>query len=655
MKYFLILLICFTTCVNAQEWKDKTLITIDGKEYDAGTFVRIYSKNLDIVQDDEQKDIDNYLELYIDYRLKLEQAYQHQLDTASSYREEIKKYRNSLAQSYLTDNEVSDVLVREAYDRSLEEVNASHILIKVEAGATPTDTLAAYNKILKIKDQLDQGADFARLAKTQSEGPSSKVSGELGWFSAFKMIYEFETAAYHTAVGSYSEPFRTNFGYHILKVNDRRDSRGEVTVSHIMTFDKPKDSIKTASKRIQELYQQLEQGKKFEEVAREFSDDLNSAQNGGKLRRFGTGGLNSPIFEDKAFSMQKEGSYSEPFQSKFGWHIIRLENRHPLPSFNEQAKKLREKVKKSPRSRKITEAFTSKLKELYSFDTEVKLPATISKIVSDSIVKGKWIYDKEKDLVFEKTLFIIQDKAYQQQEFLEYAFKNQGAASRGKNSKDQILKDLLQRFVDVKLIEFYNENLERDNEDFRMIYDEFKEGILLFELLEKKIWNKAKTDSVRQRDYYEKNKDKYRWKERVDVMITQSTTDSVAQAVRKMLLKGATADELKEALNQDGRTKVIISNGLVETSYSRLPKNFDVKMGVSKVYHSDSDSFHKVVLVNDIVAPNVKTLKEARGEVINDLQVAIEREWEESLRDGRDIKINKSTLKKVKQHFEASK
>lgn len=660
MKYtrisLMLLFVLISSGILAQknDLSEKTLLTIDGTHYDADTFMKVYLKNLDIVQDESQKDVDNYLQLYIDYRLKLQQAYDLGLDEDPDYKKELLNYRSSLSQAYLTDTEVTEQLVKEAYQRSKEEVNASHILVKVGRGATPADSLKAWDKIMAIKKSLDAGADFATLAREKSEGPSAGNAGELGWFGPFRMVYEFEDAAYETAIGKYTAPFRTDFGYHILKVNDRRPSRGEVTVAHIMTFDKKGTKDQTAATRIQEIYSQLEEGKTFEELAREFSDDLNSAGKGGKLSRFGTGGLNSPKFEDIALAMTEPGVYTKPFESKYGWHIVKLIEKHEIPTFDDQKKTLIDKITKSPRSRKITRSFTNKLKKKYGVAATTKAPQDLIAAISDSITTPNWSFTYEgADSL--KTLFSIKESKLTYGDFMKYTEKRQTQDFKPYPSKEEKINTFFNEFIDAKIMDYYDEHLERDNADFAFIYNEFKEGILLFNLMEKNIWEKAKQDTVALKTYYEQHQDQYQWKRRLDIVLTQNTTEEVAQKVAKLLKKGISTDSIKSTFNNDGRTKVLMSEGIVEETYNRFPENFEIKEGVSKIYKSPSDSFYKVIDVKEIIEPTGKTFKEALGTVMNDYQQVLEKEWKDNLRNGHEISIDKRTLRKVKKAIEEKK
>jgi len=647
-------LLCFSVFCAAQNLSDKTLLTIDGNEYDAGTFMRVYLKNLDIVQDESQKDLDNYLQLYIDYRLKLLQAYELGLHNDESYISELESYRNSLAESYLTDNEVTDALVKEAYYRMNNEVNASHILIQVDRSAAPADTLIAYNRINDLKKQVEAGENFGVVARNHSEGPSAVSKGEIGWFGPFKMVFEFESAAYDTEVGEVSDIFRTDFGYHILTVNDKRETPDDVTVAHIMTYDQRQDSTVNAKQRIDEIYGQLESGKDFAAMAREFSEDINSANNGGKMPRFGTGGLNAPEFEQSAFNLNEIGSYTNPVKTKFGWHIIQLLEKHPNPTFEDSESKLRDQIKKSPRSRKITESFTNKLLAKY----DVKLPVidTYSNRfdkVNDSLMTGVWEVDL--NTVNDDVLFKIRNQIYSIKDFYEFAQEKQVKDYRKFSGIEEKLNTYYKDFVNDAVIGYYDNHLERDNDDFAFIYGEYKEGLLLFELMENKVWEAAKVDSVGQKAYYESHKDSYQWKRRLDINLTQNTTSDVAQRVKDLLEDGTSIDQIKEEVNEKGSSKVMISSGIVEEGYSRLPKDFEVKTGVSQVFEKENNGFFKVIKVNEIIEPAAKTFEEARGAVINDYQQQLEKEWLEGLREGRNIKTNEKVLNMVKKEIEQKK
>src|SRR6478736_367465 len=280
LKYlFFSLLFSLSLASNAQSEKKEVLFTIDEKPYYSDEFSRIYKKNLGLVKDDSQKDLNHYLDLFIGYKLKISKAYKLGLDKTAKYQQELKSYRSQLAKSYLTDSKVTKELLEEAYARSQKEINASHILIMVDENASPADTLKAYNHVLSIRKKALAGEDFGKLAMEYSQDPSAKENkGELGYFSVFRMLYPFETGAYNTPKGQVSKPVRSKFGYHLIKVNDIRANRGEVSVSHIMIMN-PKDSADApkAEAKINDIYKKLQQGEDFTVLAQQFSEDKSTA------------------------------------------------------------------------------------------------------------------------------------------------------------------------------------------------------------------------------------------------------------------------------------------------------------------------------------------------------------------------------------------
>ena len=340
---FLLLCLFAVVSLSAQQSRD-VLLTIDGKPVYADEFERVFSKNLSIIEEEQQQDVDEYLDLFIDYKLKVIEAEDLQLDTLPTFTGEYNIYKKQLARKYINQSEVSEKLVEEAYKRMQQEVNASHILFNLKPDASPEDTLEVYNKALEVrKEILNSDKNFAQLARKYSDDPSARQNGgDLGWFGVFNMVYPFETGAYETEIGDISMPVRSKFGYHLIKVNDKRENEGEVTIAHIMIEDK--NNEEEAKERIEDLYKKLQEGAAFEDLAKQFSDDRNSARREGKLDRFGSGKLNSEVFEKKAFSLTKAGQVTEPFETQYGWHIIKLIDRFPIPSFNEMRGELEKKV-----------------------------------------------------------------------------------------------------------------------------------------------------------------------------------------------------------------------------------------------------------------------------------------------------------------------
>jgi peptidyl-prolyl cis-trans isomerase SurA len=609
--------------LNAQHKKDKELLTIEGKPIYASEFLLVYNKNKEIVSQENKKDINEYLELFINYKLKLLEAYGKRLDTVPSYIKEFKKYKKQLIEPFLKDRKVTDQLVREAYDRMLVEVSASHVLIKVDAQASPKDTLEAYNKILNARKKIIDGANFGLIAKQFSDDPSAKKNdGNLGYFTAFSMVYPFETAAYNTKVGDISKPIKSKFGYHIIKVNDRRPSQGEVKAAHIMIKQDKKDK-NHAESQINDIYKKLEQGEKFEFLATKHSDDKSSARRGGALKKFSRSKMIQP-FADESFNLKKPNDYSKPFQTKYGWHIVKLIEKYPIASFEEQKEALTSKIEKADRSEIVGKSIVNKLKKQYNIKVDQSVLAKVLDLKNDF---GK---TNPTFLTFKKLEFKVED--------LKEYLKN----NKSKNYND---------FVDHEVLHYYKDNLENENQDYANTLKEYKEGLLLFDLLQENIWTKAEKDTIGLQGFFDNNKSNYSWKKRVHVEIASCTKLEKAKLVQKYLNEGKATDQIKELVNEGPTINVLFNNGTYELTSSKLPENFEVNKGVSEIITEDDKHF-TVVNVLEILPITGKKLNEARGLVISDYQNYLEEQWIIKLRKTYSVKVNKKTFKKLKRKYQ---
>ena len=639
------------TFLSAQN--KEILFTIDNHPYYTDEFVRVYNKNLDLVKDDSQKDLDKYLELFLGYKLKVEKANKIGLQNSSSYQNELKSYRNQLSKNYINDSKVTNELVNEAYNRMTKEIRASHILVLVDEGASPEDTLKAFNKIKDIKNRLNAGEDFVKVAQQFSEDPSVKENnGDLGYFTAFRMVYPFENAAFNTNVGEVSKPFRTRFGYHLVKVVDKRENRGEVTVAHIMIVkptpaDAPLEA--KAKQTIEEIYQKIQQGEGFESLASQFSEDKSSASKGGVLQRFGAGQLSSEEFENVAFSLQNKNDISKPFQSQFGWHIIKLIDKHPVQSFEELKNELEDKVRKDERSMLITNSLAKKLRAKYTQTKDKKVFAIVKKAVTEDFYAQTWeLPTNLKD--FEATLLTInKSKQISAIEFLNFIQVQQKSKLKTK-PVSKLVDELFEKFIDDQVTAYYNDNLENEFPEFKYVMDEYRDGLLLFDLMEKEIWTKAKTDSLGLSNYFNQNSKNYQWKKRYNVNIFSSTDKEAIEKAKKFLEKGKSIDYIKEKLNSDGKINIMVKSGLFEEDYDILPQYSNLSKGVSD--RVSKDQYHFVVDVLEVKEVENKALSECKGKVVNDYQQYLENNWVNELKKEFDVKINSNTFDTVKKQLQ---
>ena len=636
---FLISLIVFNTVAFGQIKSNDVLFTINEEPVLVNEFLRVYNKNLDLVQDESQKDVDEYLKLFVNYKLKLVEARALDYDKKPTYLREFDGYKKQLSKNYLVDSKVTDALVKEAYDRISNDVNARHILVMIEEHEK--DTVEVYNKILGLRERfLKEGFD---KVKTSAHNGNTVFVEDLGYFSGFKMVYDFENAAYNTSISNISQPFRTQFGYHVVEVLDKRKFRGEVTVGHIMVANQQKDSTVIPETRINEIYKLIQQGQEFEALAKQFSEDQSSAKNGGKLSPFKSGQLASVKFENEAFHMENVGDISEPFESDYGWHIIKLYKKTPLEPFEDAKRDLEQRVQRDSRSKLINSSMSKTLREKYKVSHENKELYYFQDLIDDSYFNKSWSIPET--IQKEKTFVTIGNKTFTYLDFANYLKAAQKGIT-GKLPPQDLINIQYQAFLDKEVLAYHEENLEFENEDFANILNEYREGLLLFDLMESKIWNAVKKDTLALQKYYEANKSKYVWQERVDAIIVTSVNKQHIESAKKALKSNMSIDEIKTHINTNNQQNIIVTSGLMSKDDQSLPENFVFNKGISEIYEYNK-AFH-VVKVNEVLPESTKPFEDAQGPVISEYQIIYEENWLKELAGKYKVNMNQELLKKVK-------
>jgi len=649
-QLFFGLLLTVTYTGFAQSNTKEVLFTINEKPYYTDEFSRVYKKNLDLVKDESQKDLNQYLELFVGYKLKVSKAYKLGLQNNPQYQNELKSYRTQLAKNYFNDTKITQELVEEGYNRLQKEIRASHILILVDENASPEDTLKAYKKIQDISKKALVGEDFGSLATQYSEDPSAKDNkGDLGYFTAFRMVYAFESAAYNTPKGSVSKIIRTRFGYHIVKVDDVRANRGEVTVAHIMILNpKPEDADQDKAKNtINDIYTKIQQGEKFEDLAKQFSEDKSSSSKGGVLNKFASGQLSSEEFENVAFSLTKPDEISKPFKSQFGWHIVKLIQKHPVRTMDEMKNELETKIGKDDRSKKIVASLNEKLRKKYTYKKEAKQFASLSKLVTNDFYESKWtLPENSKD--YTSALLTINTKKIDGKTFLEFVDKQQKAGLTTKPIS-KLVDALYDKFLDEQLTAYYDENLETEFPDFANVMEEYRDGLLLFDLMEKEIWERAKTDTIGLQKFYHDHKMEHLWKNRVEATILSSTKMDMIKNALALLKKKTDPQKIKEKLNINNVVNVMANSGTFEEGSDALPKGTKYEVGISDIFKEGE--YYFVIKVDKVLPAGVKTLEECKGKIVNDYQQYLEQRWVDDLKQEFTVKINKDVFEKVKKQL----
>ncbi len=650
----LLLGILFSTAVVAQK-NDPVLITIGDEEITKSEFAAVYKKNNVDGEVMDKKSVAEYLDLYIKFKLKVKEAEALGMDTVRSFVNELSGYRDQLAQPYLIDEETNKHLIEEAYKRRKEDLRAAHILIGLDKNASPSDTLTKYNEIMAIRDRILAGEDFGKVAKEVSEDPSARDrdvkgrivagnSGDLGYFTVFDMVYPFETAAYNTKEGEVSMPIRTDFGYHILHITKRQNAMGKVQVAHILL---KYEGQKTAAQQkeletsINEIYSELKDGKSFEDAAKEYSDDLGSAQKGGVLPWFGSNRM-IPKFIEVVTELKEKDQISEPFETAFGWHIVKLIDTKPIGTFEEEKSDLKNRLARSDRSNKSTESLVKTITKEYGFTEYETEKAYAYAAIDNTVFTGKMKIDNIKR--FQKPIFKIGDKTVLQEEFLNYVLDKQKMVN-STNLKAYI-DELYKGFIEKHAIAYEDSMLEQKYPQFRLLMQEYRDGILLFDLMDKKIWSHAIQDTTGLKKYYEENKDKYIWKERAEATIFTFTSDGAVKKAQKMAKKGNSVEEILNEVNAGSALILTTETDKFEKGTNDILNQVKWQEGVSKkISHKGKTIF---VNIYNFIPQTQKELSECRGLVISDYQKQLEEEWVEELQKKYSVKVNEDVLNTVK-------
>ena len=636
----------------------QTLLTVDGEDISLDEFLAIYNKNNASAQAIDPKTKEEYLELFINFKLKVREAREMGMDTIGSFQKELAGYRRQLAAPYMTDQKVTDELIQEAYDRKKQDVKVSHILVRLLTFPKPADTLKAWSKINALHNKIkDPTADFERVAKQSSEDPSAKDNGgNLGYFSAFQMVYPFESAAYNTDVGKVSNVVRTKFGYHLLWVVDKRAARGEIKTSHIMIQFAEEDSeevLADKEKKANEIYEKLKAGADFSEMAKQYSDDKGSSKDGGALPWFGTGRM-VENFENAAFALENNGDFSQPIKTRFGWHIIQRNDLKGIPTFEEIEEDLERQVARDSRSRMSQDAFYSRVKSEYGYKLNTRNLSALKKTIDSSYFEGKW-KAKEKAAGMNKVIFSLDGskykgvkKDYTQADMALYLEKNKRFQRKPETDVEVIVNSVYNDFVNESLSDYENELLENKYPEFKALMQEYHDGILLFDLMDKKVWSKAVKDTVGLKSFYESHKQDYIWPERLEAFIFTCENEEVAKRTRKYVKKKAKSGELEKedilnSINLESQLSLTVDNGKYAKGDNEMLDKIEWIKGFTE--NSSSEGKIKFVYVEDVLPSQAKELKEARGLIISAYQDQLEKEWIESLRSKYPVVINSEVLK----------
>lgn len=640
----LVVVLAFSGCLFAQGY-DPVLMTINNKPVLKSEFEYIYNKN-NTNNSLDKKTLDEYVDLFVNFKLKVEEAKSKGIDTTHAFISELSGYRSQLTRPYLTDQNVEEAVLLEAYNHLKEEVDVSHILIQIPRNAAPVDTLKAWNSIQSILKRI-QNEDFAKVAKEVSEDPTAaKNSGRIGFVSAFRTVYPFESAAYNTPVGSVSKVVRSTIGYHIIKVHARRNSMGEVTVAHIMLSAPKGDAAKIKAARFttDSLYKSVLAGDDFGTLAKKYSQDKSSSARDGELPAFTTGRM-VPEFEAAAFALKNIGDISVPVQTNYGWHIIKLLNKKGVDSFESMKEDLVRKVNRDERASFGQQALLRRLRVEYDCNINAAAVQDIIKLggkadVNDSLFKAEVAK-------LNKPLFSFADKKYSQADFAKYLNSNPESQI---STASELINQKLDAYIDAELLAYEDSQLEKEHPEFRYLMNEYHDGILLFEISNNQVWEKASKDTDGLKKYFNAHKSDYTWKEPHYKGYIISCKNIATFKMAKSLVRKSDKDSIDNYLSSrlnNSIQYVKVEKGLFVKGENKV---IDKEVFKSKENLAPSNEYPFVFITGKMLKKTPENYTDVRGLVTADYQEYLEKEWIKTLRAKYKVIVDQNILKTVKKN-----
>ena len=655
-----------TVFANAQSKIDKqVLMTVGDQNITVKEFCDVYYKNnlkSDVI---EKKSVDDYLDLFTTFRMKVMEAERLKLDTSAKFQKELAGYRKQLAKPFMSSDDITEELVQEAYQRKQKDLRASHILIRCDKNALPSDTLKAYNKAMEIrKKAIAKGADFAALADQYSEDPSAKGMkatdqtparpgnhGDLGYFTVFDMVYPFETGAYNTKEGEISMPVRSDFGYHLIKVNSITDALGSIQAAHIflqLPADAPEEDEDAMQKKADNIYKELmaQDGKNWNEMVKQYTDDKGTISRNGALSNFTVSRI-VPEFIEACKSLEK-GQIAKPVRTMYGYHIIKLMDYSGVGTLEKERKGLTERIEKDMRSKKSEEVVIKQAKKDYHFKQNDKVLESFMATVDSTILRNE--YKPAANLDMDATLFSMDGNATKVSDFVDY-IKEKMTLQRHVSPATYAYQ-LYEAFSNEKVMDYADAHLEDKYPEFKALVQEYKDGILLFDLMDKEVWTKAVKDTLGLQEFHDRNATNYMWENRAYATIVTVTRPESLPKVKALIDSGVELDSLKNIIRRDSIGYAFVRKGYYQRGDNQYVDQTEWKVGEVNEIASTVDQSTTIVFIRELRDPEPKTLKEARGLVTSDYQVELEQKWVQSLKERYPVKIDEKVLDKVRKMYQ---
>ena len=641
---WLLSIILLSSIYHAQ---DPVILTINDSKVYKSEFEQIYWKNKK-EKLATKEDLDEYIELFINFKLKVIAAENKGLDTIKKFINELKGYQIQLEKPYLTDTSINEDLIQEAYFRTVNEINASHIMIKLSPNPNDEDTLKAWEKISEIRKQLiSDGKNFENLAVKFSEDPSVKYNkGNLGYFGAFKMIYSFEEAAYTTPIGEISPIIKTRYGYHILKPHDIRKAKGKVKTSHIMIAVNPniQGENEIANEKINTIHSKLADGESFNVLAQKYSEDRKSAKKGGDLGWIESGGNVYKEFEDAVFSLKNDNDYSMPFKTPNGWHIVKRSEFEEIGDFEELKYELKNKIQKDIRSQKTISSFLEKLKKEYNFRSRFSAKE-ISSIINNKNFNSNSIKSNDKLNYNSVIILSFAGNNYFNLDFISFLKKMQ-VLNKCK-SEMSLIKNQFEKFTRRELLNYEKTQLSEKYPAFKALLKEYRDGILLFEISDQMIWSKAVKDTIGLQNFYNENKNNWKWPNRINAEYfyaeSKKSIDKIYSFKKKNKISN---DSIISLVNNNSEIKAFFKSEIKEITITNSSLD-DISIGLQKPMLKDEK--WQITNILEVIPARVKTLEEAEGKIISEYQSQLEKNWISKLKKENKVNVNFKTLYSIKE------
>ncbi|TNE30211.1 MAG: hypothetical protein EP346_04250 [Bacteroidetes bacterium] len=649
MKFtYLALALGISFTLSAQE---AVLFSVDGEPVTVEEFSYVYNKNKDIGRDIDPKTPREYLDLYINFKLKVHEAEMMGMDTTRKFTREFNSYQEQLARPYMTLKEVNEEVLQEAYQHMHWDIRARHIMLDLAPDALPEDTLKVYNELMTIRQQiLDGQRTFESAAKAISTDTySARQGGDLGWFTAFNMVYPFEKMAYELEPGEISKPVRTEYGYHIIEATDRRYSRGKIEVAHILAYaaeGASEEEMAAAERKINEIYAKLEAGEDFATLARQHSDDKTTATKGGVLPAFGMREM-LPEFEEISFGLAEDGDLSVPFKTKIGWHIVKRIHRYELEPFENMKDELIQKIGRDSRSNLGERVFIQQLKKEYEFTVHEEALMEVINSVGDEFNEGTWDASEFSDS--KEVVYSFADREITQGELAKHLNEIQ-QRKRSSNDNRARVYGLSQDYAKNQLLAYEKAHLAEKYPDFRHLVNEYREGILLFDLTQEKIWNKSAADSAGLAEFYSNHTDNYVVGPRYHAVRVTASSEDIADDVLEDLEDGMSGSDILKKYNQSSELTVRVDTMKIAFDQNaELHEEAEGEEGAYGVW--EKDARWTTFGVFDIIPEGPREFKEIKGIVTSDYQKYLETQWVEELREKYEVEVNEEVMEDLESEL----